>query len=205
MRWPFFLRWQTGTHAWLLRQPRHPQLDLLTDAVRVHLCVLTQLTQTSSSWLAYSFLFSLQSPLRSWPPSHLGSSSESPRLRRRQHPLAHRRRRQDWLLWHRLQIRLLPCLPTTRKRLESVRADLSPSALRHSRLTRVWPCSPGGHAHHGWLKTFHHFPFASYYDPSNRFQDFGALRVINEDRVIPSEGFGTHGHAEVRPCPCSVA
>lgn len=39
-------------------------------------------------------------------------------------------------------------------------------------------------------------PFASYYDPSNKYQDFGALRVINEDRVAPSQGFGTHGHSE---------
>lgn len=53
-----------------------------------------------------------------------------------------------------------------------------------------------GHAHHGWLKTYHHFPFAAYYDPSERFQDFGSLRVINEDRVEPSEGFGTHSHSE---------
>lgn len=45
-------------------------------------------------------------------------------------------------------------------------------------------------------QTYHHFPFAAYYDPSERFQDFGALRVINEDRVEPSEGFGTHGHSE---------
>lgn len=47
-----------------------------------------------------------------------------------------------------------------------------------------------GHAEHGWLHTYHHFPFASYYDPSYRFQQFGCLRVINEDRVDPSEGFG---------------
>lgn len=53
-----------------------------------------------------------------------------------------------------------------------------------------------GNADHGWLKTYHHFPFAAYYDPSERFQEFGALRVINEDRVEPSTGFGTHGHSE---------
>jgi len=43
----------------------------------------------------------------------------------------------------------------------------------------------------GWLKSYFTFPFAGYYDPSLKYQDFGALRVINEDRVEPGEGFGT--------------
>ncbi|CAG7847228.1 Quercetin 2,3-dioxygenase Short=Quercetinase; AltName: Full=Pirin-like protein YhhW [Serendipita indica DSM 11827] len=51
-----------------------------------------------------------------------------------------------------------------------------------------------GHANHGWLKTFHTFSFAGYQD--YRFQKWGSLRVINEDRVAPGEGFGTHGHKE---------
>ena len=52
-----------------------------------------------------------------------------------------------------------------------------------------------GYFDHGWLKTYHTFSFADYYDPE--WVDYGPLRVINDDRVAPGAGFGKHGHRDM--------
>ena len=62
-------------------------------------------------------------------------------------------------------------------------------------MIRIRRSDERGHFDHGWLDTRHTFSFGEYNDP--RFMGFRALRVLNEDRVRPGQGFGTHGHRDM--------
>ncbi|MEO0825054.1 MAG: pirin family protein [Cyanobacteria bacterium J06635_15] len=59
----------------------------------------------------------------------------------------------------------------------------------------IRPANDRGAANFGWLDSRHSFSFGNYYDPQH--MGFASLRVINEDKVTPAQGFGTHGHRDM--------
>jgi redox-sensitive bicupin YhaK (pirin superfamily) len=62
-------------------------------------------------------------------------------------------------------------------------------------MIEIIPSETRGNADHGWLKAKHTFSFADYHNPQR--VHFGPLRVINEDRIAPAQGFGTHPHKDM--------
>lgn len=95
-----------------------------------------------------------------------------------------------------LHRQLLKSLPSRLPRSTTSPATLFQKHYNHSMAIKfvARPSEERGQANHGWLKTFHTFSFAMYQDGEH--DQYGSLRVINEDRVEPTTGFGTHGHRE---------
>lgn len=72
---------------------------------------------------------------------------------------------------------------------------MGPSAYKEQDMIAIRQANDRGVASFGWLESRHTFSFGHYYDP--QFMGFGPLRVINEDKVKPGQGFGTHGHSDM--------
>jgi redox-sensitive bicupin YhaK (pirin superfamily) len=88
--------------------------------------------------------------------------------------------------------RVTPKESTYDKMMEQVGFNHLPNLEEKTMNTVLHKAKSRGHANHGWLDTHHTFSFANYYNPER--MNFGVLRVLNDDRVNPGMGFGTHPH-----------